>query len=96
MDEIEDADDDYRKNTLRCPSTFEIEDEYRPDGTMMGNRMEILIGRGESELEKYRQAMNEHQQIRGLEIVTNDKEAAAQWQTLMALKQLPGTARYVK
>ncbi|MFG3348763.1 restriction endonuclease fold toxin-2 domain-containing protein [Streptomyces sp. NPDC048018] len=44
----------------------------------------------------YRQAMNEHQQIRGLEIVTNDKEAAAYSQTLMALQQLPGTARYVK
>ncbi|MFF8379444.1 restriction endonuclease fold toxin-2 domain-containing protein [Streptomyces sp. NPDC015661] len=55
-----------------------------------------LIGRDESELEKYRQAMNEHQQIRGLEIVTSDKEAAAYWQTLMALQQLPGTARYVK
>ncbi|MCX4984069.1 restriction endonuclease fold toxin-2 domain-containing protein [Streptomyces sp. NBC_00572] len=40
--------------------------------------------------------MDERQQIRGWEIVTNDKEAAAYWQTLMALQQRPGTARYVK
>ncbi|MFF0425563.1 restriction endonuclease fold toxin-2 domain-containing protein [Streptomyces sp. NPDC004520] len=93
---VQDADDDCRKNTWRRPSTFEIEDEYKPDGTKKWNRKDILIGRDESELEKYRQAMNEHQQIRGLEIVTNDKEAAAYWQTLMALQQLPGTARYVK
>ncbi|WP_308368274.1 restriction endonuclease fold toxin-2 domain-containing protein [Streptomyces sp. ISL-36] len=93
---VQDADDDCRKNTWRRPSTFEIEDEFKPDGTKKWNRKDILIGRDESELEKYRQAMNEHQQIRGLEIVTNDKEAAAYWQTLMALQQLPGTARYVK
>ncbi|MFF8512997.1 restriction endonuclease fold toxin-2 domain-containing protein [Streptomyces sp. NPDC015492] len=93
---VQDADDDCRKNTWRRPSTFEIEDEYKPDGTKKWNRKDILIGRDESELEKYRQAMNEHRQIRGLEIVTNDKEAAAYWQTLMALQQLPGTARYVK
>ncbi|MFF0476538.1 restriction endonuclease fold toxin-2 domain-containing protein [Streptomyces sp. NPDC004284] len=49
----------------------------------------------ESALEKYRQAMNEHRQIRGLGIVTNTKEAAAYRPTLMVFQQLPGIARYV-
>ncbi|MEU7279562.1 restriction endonuclease fold toxin-2 domain-containing protein [Streptomyces sp. NPDC045431] len=93
---VEDADDDCRKTTWRRPSTFEIQDEFKPDGTKKWNKKDILIGRDEAELEKYRQAMIEHKEIRGLEIVTNDKEAAAYWQTLMALQQVSGSARYVK
>ncbi|MET9953417.1 restriction endonuclease fold toxin-2 domain-containing protein [Streptomyces sp. NPDC006339] len=93
---VADADDDCRKTTWRRPSTFEIEDEFKPDGTKKWNKKDILIGRDEAELEKYRQAMIEHKEIRGLEIVTNDKEAAAYWQTLMALQGVSGSARYVK
>ncbi|QES03912.1 hypothetical protein DEJ43_28845 [Streptomyces venezuelae ATCC 10712] len=93
---VKDADDDCRKSTWRRQSTFEIEDEYKEDGTKKWNKKDVLIGKDEGELEKYRQAMNEHEQIRGLEIVTNDKEAVPYWQTLMALQQVPGTARYVK
>ncbi|MEU4100791.1 restriction endonuclease fold toxin-2 domain-containing protein [Streptomyces tanashiensis] len=93
---VKDADDDCRKSTWRRQSTFEIEDEYKEDGTKKWSKKDVLIGKDEAELEKYRQAMNEHDQIRGLEIVTNDKEAVPYWQTLMALQQVPGTARYVK
>ncbi|MFF0572321.1 restriction endonuclease fold toxin-2 domain-containing protein [Streptomyces sp. NPDC004041] len=93
---VKDADDDCRKTTWRRQSTFEIADEYKEDGTKKWSKKDVLIGRDEGELEKYRQAMNEHDQIRGLEIVTNDKEAVPYWQTLMALQQVPGTARYVK
>lgn len=38
--------------------------------------------------------MQQHEQIRGLEIITNDKDAAAYWQTLMAARGVKGTARY--
>ncbi|MFB7028625.1 MULTISPECIES: restriction endonuclease fold toxin-2 domain-containing protein [unclassified Streptomyces] len=93
---VEDADDGCRKSTRRRRSTFEIEDEYKEDGTKKWNKKDVLIGKDEAELEKYRQAMNEHDRIRGLEIVTDDKEAVPYRQTLMALQQVPGTARHMR
>ncbi|MFD4140998.1 restriction endonuclease fold toxin-2 domain-containing protein [Streptomyces sp. NPDC058572] len=92
---VKDADADCR-TTWRRQSTFEIEDEYREDGTKKWNKKDVLIDRDKDELEKYRQAMMEHDEIRGLEIITNDKEAAPYWQTVMALQQVPGSARYVQ
>ncbi|MEV0282413.1 restriction endonuclease fold toxin-2 domain-containing protein [Streptomyces sp. NPDC050610] len=82
------------KSVWRKPSTFEEEDEYKADGTKKWNRKDVLVGRDKSELEKYRQAMLEHKQFRGLEIITNDKSATAYWQTLMALQGVKGNSRY--
>ncbi|MFI2764809.1 restriction endonuclease fold toxin-2 domain-containing protein [Streptomyces echinatus] len=53
------------------------------------------MGKDEDELDDYRQAMTQHEQIRGLEIITNDNDDAAYWQTLMAAQNVKGTARYV-
>ncbi|MFI9311152.1 restriction endonuclease fold toxin-2 domain-containing protein [Streptomyces triculaminicus] len=34
-------------------------------------------------------------ELRGLEIVTNDKSATAYWQSMMLMSGVNGTARYV-
>ncbi|WP_256257224.1 restriction endonuclease fold toxin-2 domain-containing protein [Streptomyces sp. MUSC 14] len=39
--------------------------------------------------------MKEHKQILGLQIITNDNDVAAYWQTLMAAQEVKGTSRYV-
>lgn len=92
---VENSDDDCKKNTWRTPSTFELEDRYDDNGKKKWSKKDVLVGKDTAELEKYRQAMIEHDEIRGLEIDTNSEDSAAYWQTLMALKQVKGDSRYV-
>ncbi|MFE3186601.1 restriction endonuclease fold toxin-2 domain-containing protein [Streptomyces violascens] len=51
----------------------------------------------ERELKRYKAAMSDprNAQIRGMEIVTNDRSAAGYWQSMMAMNGVTGTARYV-
>jgi len=51
----------------------------------------------ESELRRYKSAMANpaNSEIRGLEIVTNGKDNAAYWESMMAMNGVPGSARYV-
>ncbi|MGW7459740.1 restriction endonuclease fold toxin-2 domain-containing protein [Streptomyces sp. NPDC054797] len=51
----------------------------------------------EKELVRYKQAMGNpaNSEIRGLEIVTNGKDNAAYWQSMMAMSGTPGSTRYV-
>ncbi|WP_435849668.1 restriction endonuclease fold toxin-2 domain-containing protein [Streptomyces pristinaespiralis] len=46
---------------------------------------------------RYKQAMANpaNNEIRGLEIVTNGKDRAAYWQSMMAMTGTPGSTRYV-
>lgn len=92
---VKDTDDECKKNSWRTPDTFLLEDKYDKNGKKKWSKKDILIGKDEDELDDYRQAMTQHEQIRGLEIITNDNDAAAYWQTLMAAQNVKGTARYV-
>jgi hypothetical protein len=51
----------------------------------------------ESELRRYKSAMANpaNSEIRGLEIVTNGKDNAAYWESMMAMNGVTGSARYV-
>ncbi|MEU8500547.1 restriction endonuclease fold toxin-2 domain-containing protein [Streptomyces lavendulae] len=51
----------------------------------------------EKELVRYKDAMANpaNSEIRGLEIVTNGKDNAAYWQSMMAMSGTPGSTRYV-
>ncbi|MGM9381574.1 restriction endonuclease fold toxin-2 domain-containing protein [Streptomyces antibioticus] len=51
----------------------------------------------ESELRRYKSAMANpaNSEIRGLEIVTNGKDNAAYWESMMAMNGVAGSARYV-
>ncbi|MFE3187120.1 restriction endonuclease fold toxin-2 domain-containing protein [Streptomyces violascens] len=93
---VKGIDDDCKKSTFRKMSTFDIQDEYKPNGDLKWNKKNVLIGGDKKELIKYRQAIDEHREVRGLEIVTNDQEAVPYWQTLMAMEQVKGSARYVR
>ncbi|MFK8905444.1 restriction endonuclease fold toxin-2 domain-containing protein [Streptomyces sp. YS-3] len=93
---VKGVDDDCKKSTFRKMSTFDIQDEYKPNGELKRNKKNVLIGGDKKELIKYRQAIREHSELRGLEIITNDKEAVPYWQTLMAMEQVKGAARYVR
>lgn len=92
---VQGTDDECKKNSFRTPDTFALEDKYDENGKKKWSKKDVLVGKDEKELNDYRLAMNEHEQIRGLEIMTNDKDAAAYWQTLMAVQQVSGTSRYV-
>ena len=50
----------------------------------------------ERELMRYRAAMSDprNSQIKGFEIITNDKEGSAYWQSMMAMTGVKGTTRY--
>ncbi|MFI8497997.1 restriction endonuclease fold toxin-2 domain-containing protein [Streptomyces sp. NPDC085524] len=54
-------------------------------------------GPSDKELVRYKQAMENpaNSEIRGLEIVTNGKDNAAYWQSMMAMSGTPGSTRYV-
>jgi hypothetical protein len=85
-----------QKDCWRKPETFDqLEDTYRDDGTKKWNKESFFKGLDETELKQYGNAMKTHKEIRGLEIITNDKDAAAYWQTLMAAQGVKGTAQYV-
>jgi len=92
---VKDVDDDCKKNTWRTPDTFQLQDEYDKNGKKKWSKKDILVGKDEDEMSDYRQAMEKYQQIRGLEIISNDKDSAAYWQTLMAMQSVKGTSRYV-
>ncbi|SHN18724.1 restriction endonuclease fold toxin-2 domain-containing protein [Actinacidiphila paucisporea] len=83
------------QNCYRRPSTFEIEQEYRADGTPKWNPDTFAVPDDRKELQKYKAAIAQHQQIRGLEIDTNFSESQAYWQTLMEEEGVTGVARYV-
>ncbi|MER7660089.1 restriction endonuclease fold toxin-2 domain-containing protein [Streptomyces sp. NPDC096193] len=50
-----------------------------------------------NELARYRAALSDprNDEIRGFEIITNDKRSAPYWQSMMAMSGVTGTARYV-
>lgn len=93
---VKGIDDDCKKSTFRKMSTFDIQDEYKPNGDLKWNKKNVLIGGDKKELIKYGQAIHEHGELRGLEIITNDKEAVPYWQALMAMEQVKGSARYAR
>ncbi|MFF4576178.1 restriction endonuclease fold toxin-2 domain-containing protein [Streptomyces sp. NPDC001410] len=92
---VQDTDDEYKKTSWRTPDTFALEDQYDKNGKRKWSKKDILVGKDEDELDHYRQAMTHHEQIRGLEIITNDYDAVAYWQALMAAQGVKGTSRYV-
>ncbi|WP_078652822.1 restriction endonuclease fold toxin-2 domain-containing protein [Streptomyces sp. NRRL F-525] len=51
----------------------------------------------ESELRRYKSAMANpaNSEVRGLEIVTNGKDSAPYWESMMAMNGVTGSARYV-
>lgn len=51
----------------------------------------------EKELARYKQAMANpaNSEITGLEIVTNGRDNAVYWQSMMAMTGTPGSTRYV-
>ncbi|ANP56219.1 hypothetical protein J2Z21_009826 [Streptomyces griseochromogenes] len=84
------------KDCWRKPETLnQLEDTFRKDGTKKWNKEAFFKGLDEGELKEYGSAIKKHKEIRGLEIMTNDKDAAAYWQTLMAEQGVKGTAQYV-
>lgn len=56
-----------------------------------------MYGSDERELARYKAALSDprNAEIRGMEIVTNDRNAAGYWQSMMAMNGLTGSARYV-
>ncbi|MFD5780524.1 restriction endonuclease fold toxin-2 domain-containing protein [Streptomyces sp. NPDC126933] len=59
--------------------------------------VDAMYGGDEKELVRYKQAMANpaNGEIRGLEIVTNGRDNAAYWQSMMAMTGTPGSTRYV-
>ncbi|MFE9404692.1 restriction endonuclease fold toxin-2 domain-containing protein [Streptomyces sp. NPDC006530] len=60
-------------------------------------RIDGMYGGDERELSRYKAALSDprNAEIRGMEIVTNDRNAAGYWQSMMAMNGLSGSARYV-
>ncbi|MFE2737773.1 restriction endonuclease fold toxin-2 domain-containing protein [Streptomyces sp. NPDC056721] len=92
-------DSKYVKNKDDCwrkPETFnEVADTYNAEGKKKFNKQSFFKGLDEVELKQYKTAMADHKEIHGLEIITNDEDAASYWQTLMAQKGVKGTSQYV-
>ncbi|MFH8616829.1 restriction endonuclease fold toxin-2 domain-containing protein [Streptomyces sp. NPDC017979] len=59
--------------------------------------VDAMYGGDEKELVRYKQAMANpaNSEIRGLEIVTNGRDNAAYWQSMMAMTGTSGSTRYV-
>ncbi|WP_258528069.1 restriction endonuclease fold toxin-2 domain-containing protein [Streptomyces sp. NBRC 110611] len=59
-------------------------------------RRDAMYPSDAAELFRYRAAMSDprNSQIKGLEIITNDKEGSAYWQSMMAMTGVQGTTRY--
>ncbi len=96
---VKNTDEECKKDTFRKPSTFDIEDEVYPEGHPKAgqpkwSKKNVLMKKDEDELGDYGDAMKAHHQIRGLEVITNDKDSAAYWQLLMAQQGVHGTTRY--
>lgn len=79
---------------FRKPSTLLLEQEYKADGTPKWNPNTVLVGKDHDELAKYHAAIDQNDQVRGLEIVTNSRDAVAYWQTLMSTDNITGTVQY--
>ncbi|MFG2832503.1 restriction endonuclease fold toxin-2 domain-containing protein [Streptomyces sp. NPDC048434] len=90
-----------------CKKTFRRLDEY--EKTMnapveMGKngkpkfnpRRDAMYPKDKQELVRYREAMSDprNTKVKGLEIITNDKEGSAYWQAMMAMAKVQGTTRY--
>ncbi|MEV8526133.1 restriction endonuclease fold toxin-2 domain-containing protein [Streptomyces sp. NPDC052000] len=60
-------------------------------------RIDGMYGSDERELARYKAALSDprNAEIRGMEIVTNDRNAAGYWQSMLAMNGLNGAARYV-
>jgi hypothetical protein len=86
---------DNGKNCYRIADTFDVEQEYKPDGSLKWHPSNKLVQDDRDEMDKYRQAVEQYDQVRGLEIDTNYPSSVAYWQTLMAESGVPGVARYV-
>ena len=85
-----------KEDCWRKPETFDqVEDKYNEKGEKKWNKGKFFKDLDEGELRQYRDAMTAHKEIRGLGIITNDRDAAAYWQTLMAQQGVKGTSQYV-
>ncbi|MFE3599780.1 restriction endonuclease fold toxin-2 domain-containing protein [Streptomyces sp. NPDC059142] len=78
--------------TLATPPKVDNQGKLRFDP-----RVDGMYGSDERELARYRAAMSDprNSEIRGLEIVTNDKDSAGYWQSMMAMNSVKGTSRYI-
>lgn len=78
--------------TLATPPKVDNKGKLRFDP-----RVDGMYGSDERELARYRAAMSDprNSEIRGLEIVTNDKDSASYWQSMMAMNGVNGTSRYI-
>ncbi len=78
--------------TLATPPQVEANGKVkfhpRRDGMYVGDEKELL---------RYKAALNypPNHELRGLEIVTNDKKSTAYWQSMMLMTGVDGRARYV-
>ncbi|MET7930767.1 restriction endonuclease fold toxin-2 domain-containing protein [Streptomyces sp. NPDC005349] len=87
---------DEGKDCWRKPETLDnLGDTYNADGKKRWNKEAMFTKKDERELGQYGDAMTANKEIRGLEIVTNDQDAATYWQTLMAQQGVKGTSHYV-
>ncbi|MFI6053689.1 restriction endonuclease fold toxin-2 domain-containing protein [Streptomyces violascens] len=96
---VRNTDPDCKKETFRKPSTFDIPDAVYPEdhpkaGQPKWTKKSVLMKKDVDELGDYADAMQAHKQIRGLEIITNDRDSAAYWQILAAQQGVRGTTRY--
>ncbi|MGI5353053.1 restriction endonuclease fold toxin-2 domain-containing protein [Streptomyces sp. CA-250714] len=78
--------------------TLATEPRFDDKGRMRFNpRIDSMYPGDEKELRRYHAAMEDprNKEIRGLEVVTNDRKAAAYWQSMMAMSGVKGDSRYV-
>lgn len=78
--------------------TLATEPRYDGHGRMrFSPRIDSMYPGDERELNRYQAAMNnpDNEELRGLEIVTNDKKSAAYWQSMMVMTGTKGESRYV-
>ncbi|WP_228775510.1 restriction endonuclease fold toxin-2 domain-containing protein [Streptomyces sp. NRRL B-1677] len=72
----------------RCPRDANGKVKFDP-------RRDGMFPSDEKELVRYKAAMGHSSELRGLEIVTNDKDATAYWKSMMLMSGVKGTACYV-
>ncbi|MGW3077847.1 restriction endonuclease fold toxin-2 domain-containing protein [Kitasatospora sp. NPDC001132] len=85
----------YVRDPAKCYRTLDELEKSR--NKEKGAKPPFLFKDDEEELQKYAAAMNDprNQQVRGMEIVTNDPNTIPYWRTMMALTGAKGYARYV-
>jgi hypothetical protein len=82
----------------RVDHTLATEPRYDEKGRAKFNPiLESMYPKDEAELRRYQAAMDypPNQEIRGMEIATNDPHATAYWQSMMAMSGVKGDSRYV-